>query len=97
MQERGPLFSVEKNKGCGWKLPTGANCNISGPSQGKKRRRTPLLIKRREAFSDWTAGERKKKKEMEQKWRKQKRQTPRVEEMDWEDTQRDTVEQRVER
>lgn len=38
MQERGPLYSTEKNKGCGWKLPTGANCNISGPSQGKKRR-----------------------------------------------------------
>lgn len=61
MQERGPLYSV-KNKGCGWKIPAGANCNISGPGTGKKRRKASLLIKRREAFSDWTAGERTKKK-----------------------------------
>lgn len=81
----GTWARVEKNKGCGWKLPTGPNCNISGPSQGKKRRTTPLLIKRREAFSDWAAGERKRKKETEEKWRKQKRQRPRVEESDWKD------------
>lgn len=62
MQERGPLYSVVKNKGCGWKIPAGANCNISGPGNGKKRRTASLLIKRREAFSDWTAGERTKKK-----------------------------------
>lgn len=39
MQERGPLFSAEKNKGSGWKLATGVNCNISGPGQGKTSRK----------------------------------------------------------
>lgn len=95
MQESGPLYSEEKNKGCGWKLPTGANCNISGPGQGKKRRTTPLLIKRREAFSDWTVGEKEEERERIEV-KKTKRQTLRLEGMDWKDTQRDTVEQWVE-
>lgn len=85
-EERGPLYSVEKNKGCGWKLPAGANCNISGASQGKTGRTTTPLIKRREAFPDWTAGER-QKTEAEQTWRKQQRQTLRGEGMDGKDAQ----------
>lgn len=74
IEERGPPYSVEENKGCGWKLPTGANCNISGASQGKKRRTTLLLIKRGEVLPDWTAGGRKKEGDTEQKKTKRGRQ-----------------------
>lgn len=52
----GRLRGTRENKGCSWKHPAGANCNISSASRGKTRGTTTPLIKRREAFPDWTAG-----------------------------------------
>lgn len=74
---------MEENKGCGLKLPTGPNCSISGISQRKKRRTTPLLIKKeRHSMIEQQKRERRKIKT-----REKKRQTQRVEEMDRKDTQ----------
>lgn len=58
-EECGPPCSTEDNKGGSRTLPTGVNCNISGVSQGKARRTTPLVIKRRERWREKLDGQRK--------------------------------------
>lgn len=55
-EECGPPCSMEHNKVGSRTLPTGVNCDISGVSQGKTRRTTPLVIKRRDRWRKNEAG-----------------------------------------